>query len=57
MSTTVRKVSDHPIKDAYGLEIQEGDVYWVFGNKVVSDLNLKTYLIEEHNMECFRAME
>lgn len=57
MSTTLRKVSDHPVEDAYGLEIQEGDVYWMFGNTVVSDLNLKTYLIEEHNMECFRAME
>ncbi|MEK5107059.1 hypothetical protein MHI57_09805 [Cytobacillus sp. FSL K6-0129] len=54
--SSVKKVTDHPVEDAYGLEIQEGDVYWMFGKTVVSDLNLKTYLIEEHNMECFRAM-
>jgi hypothetical protein len=50
-----KEIEDHPIEDVYGLEIYPGDMYWIFGNDVVNDLNLKTYLIENQQISCFRA--
>jgi hypothetical protein len=50
-----KQVTDHPIEDIYGLEVYPGDVYWVFGEDVVNDINLKTYLIEKQQVQCLRA--
>lgn len=47
---------DHPIEDIYGLEIGSEDCYWIFGNDVVSDTNLKNYLIEKQNAQCYKAI-
>lgn len=53
----IKNVEDHPIEDVFGLEIYPGDLYWKFGNDVVNDVNLKTYLIEKQQVECYRAQE
>ncbi|WP_352524841.1 hypothetical protein [Heyndrickxia oleronia] len=53
----VKQVEDHPIDDVFGLEIYPGDMYWVFGNDIVSDLHLKRYLIEKQQVICYRAVE
>lgn len=53
----MKQVTDHPIEDVFGLEIYPGDVYWVFGNDVVNDFNLKTYLIEKQQIQCYRAQD
>jgi hypothetical protein len=50
------KEPDHPIEDVYGCEIQQGDRYFVFGQDVVLKENLTDYLIEQQNVECFRAV-
>lgn len=55
--SSIKKVDDHPIEDVFGTEIWPGDVYWIFGNDVVNDLNLKTYLIERQKVQCFHAQE
>ncbi|MEC3599370.1 hypothetical protein P9147_28800, partial [Bacillus thuringiensis] len=49
------KEPDHPIEDVYGDEIMQGDVYYKFGDYIVLEYNLKPYLIERQNVECFRA--
>lgn len=50
------KETDHPIEDVYGDEIMQGDVYYKFGDYIVLEYNLKPYLIEQQNVECFRAV-
>lgn len=50
------KEPDHPIEDLYGCEIQQGDRYFVFGQDVVLKENLTDYLIEQQNVECFKAV-
>ncbi|MDO6448120.1 hypothetical protein [Oceanobacillus profundus] len=52
-----KEIEDNPIEDTYGLEIYPGDVYWIFGNDVVNDINLKTYLIENQQVQCYRAQD
>ncbi|XLP21561.1 hypothetical protein ACFMB7_23920 [Bacillus toyonensis] len=52
----VVKRDDHPIEDAFGEEIKTDDVYYKFGEQVVLEHNLKAYLIEQQNVECFRAV-
>ncbi|MCJ7839953.1 hypothetical protein MUB24_03300 [Lederbergia sp. NSJ-179] len=52
----VKHVEDHPIEDVFGSEILPGDLYWVFGDVVVSDLYLKTYLVEKQNVQCYRVI-
>lgn len=51
----VVKQDDHPVEDVYGEEIKTDDVYFKFGEHVVLEHNLKTYLIERHQVECFQA--
>ncbi|WP_459499995.1 YqaI family protein [Bacillus sp. C1] len=51
----MNKVADHPIEDVFGDEIIEGDTYFVFGQNIVLLENLKSYLIQYHNVECFQA--
>jgi hypothetical protein len=53
----IKHVEDYPIEDVFGLEVWPGDLYWVFGNDVVNDSNLKTYLIEKQQVKCYRAAE
>ncbi|KAA0762972.1 hypothetical protein [Bacillus sp. SH5-2] len=50
------KEPDHPIEDFYGCEIQQDDKYFVFGQDIVLKENLTEYLIEQHNVECFKAV-
>ncbi|ASN71811.1 hypothetical protein 7S4_25 [uncultured Caudovirales phage] len=51
------KEPDHPIEDFYGCEIKWGDKYFVFDcDVVVLEQNLKQYLTEEYEVECFRAV-
>ncbi|HDR7391242.1 TPA: hypothetical protein QCX13_004599 [Bacillus toyonensis] len=50
------KEPDHPIADFYGCEIQQDDKYFMFGQDVVLRENLTDYLIEQQNVECFRAV-
>ncbi|CUB52070.1 hypothetical protein BN2127_JRS10_01590 [Bacillus subtilis] len=50
------KGSDHPVEDFYGCEIQQDDKCFMFGQDVVLKENLADYLIEQQNVECFRAV-
>lgn len=50
------KEPDHPIEDFYGCEIRQDDKYFMFGQDVVLKENLTEYLIEQQNVECFRAV-
>lgn len=50
------KESDHPIEDFYGCEIKWDDKYFMFGQYAVLEKNLAAYLIEQQNVECFRAV-
>ncbi|MFA2831239.1 YqaI family protein [Bacillus paranthracis] len=50
------KEPDHPIEDFYGCEIQQDDKYFMFGQDVVLKENLADYLIEQQNVECFKAV-
>ncbi|ANT40100.1 hypothetical protein P4I81_07995 [Bacillus cereus] len=52
----MNKVADHPIEDFYGDEILSGETYFIFGEHVVLEENLKLYLIQHQNVECFRAV-
>lgn len=52
----IKHVEDHPIEDVFGLEIHQGDTYWVFNGVIVSDINLKTYLLENQQVSCYRAI-
>ncbi|PEL22502.1 YqaI family protein [Bacillus toyonensis] len=49
------KQDDHPIEDVFGEEVQMDDVYYKFGQDIVLEHNLKTYLVEQHQVECFQA--
>ncbi|WP_144505943.1 YqaI family protein [Bacillus mycoides] len=49
------KETDHPIGDMFGEEIQTDDVYYKIGEHIVLEQNLKSYLIEQQNVECFQA--
>ncbi len=51
----MEKVTDHPIEDFYGDEILSNETYFVFDEHVVREHNLKTCLIERHQVECFQA--
>lgn len=51
-----RKIEDHPIEDVFGDEICEGDTYFVFGNETVLQSNLKQYLIENQQVQCYEAV-
>nr|WP_141547600.1 hypothetical protein [Bacillus pseudomycoides] len=51
----MEKVANHPIEDFYGDEILSGETYFVFGEHVVLEENLKSYLIEKHEVLCFQA--
>lgn len=51
----MEKVADHPIEDFYGDEILRNETYFVFGEHIVLEQNLKTYLIHHHNVNCFQA--
>ncbi|MGR6911788.1 hypothetical protein RCJ96_22920 [Bacillus sp. BSL6] len=50
------KEPDHPIEDVYGCEIKQDDKYFMFGQDIVLKENLTEYLIEQHNVECFKAV-
>ncbi|PQZ54639.1 MULTISPECIES: hypothetical protein [Bacillus] len=50
------KEPDHPIEDFYGCEIKQDDTYFMFGQNVVLKENLTEYLIDQQNVECFRAV-
>lgn len=50
------KEPDHPTEDFYGCEIQQDDKYFMFGQDVVLKENLADYLIEQQNVECFKAV-
>lgn len=49
------KDDDHPIEDIFGEEIKTDDIYFKFGEHIVLEHNLKSYLIEQHQVECFQA--
>ncbi|KAA0777649.1 hypothetical protein DN392_06510 [Bacillus sp. BB51/4] len=51
----MKEVTDHPIEDMFGDEILSGETYFVFGEHIVLEENLKSYLIEKQNVECFQA--
>jgi hypothetical protein len=50
------KEPDHPIEDFYGCEIRQDDKYFMFGQNVVLEENLTKYLIDQQNVECFKAV-
>lgn len=50
------KEPDHPIEDFYGCEIKWDDKYFMFGQHAVLEKYLAAYLIEQQNVECFRAV-
>ncbi|MBG9540469.1 hypothetical protein BM74_18045 [Bacillus thuringiensis] len=50
------KEPDHPIEDFFGCEIKWDDKYFMFGQYAVLEQNLAAYLIEQQNVECFRAV-
>ncbi|MBE5089577.1 hypothetical protein IGI03_16245 [Bacillus thuringiensis] len=50
------KEPDHPIEDFFGCEIKWDDKYFMFGQYAVLEKNLAAYLIEQQNVECFRAV-
>ncbi|WP_157452334.1 YqaI family protein [Bacillus sp. J33] len=47
---------NHPVEDVFGDEICSNDVYFIFGNDVVLEGNLKTYLIGNQQVSCYRAV-
>lgn len=51
----MKAVVDHPIEDVFGDEICTDDVYFKFGKDVVVEGNLKRYLIENQQVECYQA--
>ncbi len=52
----IKHVEDHPIEDIFGSEILPGDTYWIFNGVIVNDLNLRVYLLERQQVECFQVM-
>lgn len=57
MDKRIKHVEDHPVEDVLGSEIQNEDVYFVFGNEVVLEENLKDYLFKNKNVECYRVQK
>lgn len=55
MGEQIKAIADHPVEDFLGSEIQSNDVYFIFNDDVVLEENLKVYLIEYHDIQCFRA--
>lgn len=55
MDKRIKSAEDHPIEDVLGSGIQSDDVYFIFGNDVVLEENLKVYLIKNQQVECYRA--
>ncbi|PHB54545.1 hypothetical protein COE92_14260 [Bacillus wiedmannii] len=53
---TTLKEPNHPIEDIYGDEVKTDDKYFMFGQYAVLEKNLAAYLIEQQNVECFRAV-
>ncbi|EEM02467.1 YqaI family protein [Bacillus pseudomycoides] len=51
----MKKVADHPIEDVFGDEILSGETYFVFGEHIVLEENLKSYLIQHYSIDCFQA--
>lgn len=51
------EVQDHPVEDIYGVEIWPGDIYYKFGDVIVTEYNLRKFLIEKQNVQCFRATD
>ena len=51
----IKSECNPPIEDVMGDEILTDDVYFVFGNDVVLESNLKVYLIKNQNIECYQA--
>jgi hypothetical protein len=51
-----KKIEDHPIEDIFGDEICTGDTYYTFGNETVLQSNLKQYLIEKQQVQCYEAI-
>ncbi|MED2749631.1 hypothetical protein P4278_29805 [Bacillus thuringiensis] len=49
------KEPDNPIEDFYGNEIMKDETYFVFDCDVVLEQNLKKYLTEEYEVECYQA--
>ncbi|MGG0258442.1 hypothetical protein ABEY48_15185 [Bacillus mycoides] len=49
------KEPDHPIEDFYGNEIMKDETYFVFDCNIVLEQNLKQYLTEEYEVECYQA--
>lgn len=49
------KEPDHPIEDFYGNEIMKDETYFVFDCDVVLEQNLKKYLTEEYEVQCYQA--
>ncbi|MEC0026181.1 hypothetical protein P4L02_32260, partial [Bacillus cereus] len=49
------KEPDHPIEDFYGNEIMKDETYFVFDCDVVLEQNLKQYLTEEYEVQCYQA--
>ena len=57
MDRRIKPEENHPVEDVLGSEIVSDDVYFIFGNDVVLEENLKVYLIKNQNVECFRAQQ
>ena len=51
-----KKIEDYPIEDIFGDEICEGDTYFVFGKDTVLQSNVKQYLIEKQQVQCYEAV-
>lgn len=51
----MKVVANHPTEDVFGLEIWPGDTYFIFGKDVVHAMNVTRYLIEQEQVECYRA--
>lgn len=47
--------ANQPTKDFFGDEIWPDDTYYKFGKDVVVETNLKRYLIEIKQVECYQA--
>lgn len=52
-----KEIVDYPIEDVFGDEILANDVYYKLGQDVVLEGNIKRYLVENHQVECFRAAQ
>lgn len=51
----MKAIDDHPVEDIFGDEILSNDVYFKLGNDIVLEFNLKKYLIEFQQVNCYVA--